>query len=863
MTEIAAGYLKWPGKSPAVEGGVFHPAAYHMLDVGAVLKQLLERSGFDSDCSDALVVLGVLHDIGKFNTEFKLMIECGAVQSKRHWEVSMAWFEYFDSNLFQKHLGNENHVRRSLYAAAAGHHGGPPSLDIRQMKRMIKRAGTEAKQDAEKFIVELFDLFPSACLDSLRETNNEIVADWRCCSNAVSWWFSGILSVCDWVGSNVEWFPACEPALDLQAYWNVANERATNALLDSGLLAATTSDKPASSLFQFDGYSPMQQASLEVDIPDGPTLVVLEDSTGSGKTEAGLLLAQRMMQQGKGTGIFFALPTMATSNAMFGRLVNLKKMFSGKPSIALTHGHSGIHAGFEKLVNANQLGQESESDMTCTDWFADGRRKSLLAQVGVGTIDQALLGILPTRFCSLRLYALSQKILIVDEAHDYDPYMQRELEALLSFQSTLGGSAILMTATLPTVKRKKLIHAFRYKFYQQGVYEHGNAYPQLTIVGSTEQVIPVNSATKPEESSVEVQRVGSMEQAVELLVRAASAGAACAFIKNSVDEAIAVADRLRVRGVSVFLHHARFTMKDRLLNEESLLERFGKNGVDREGWVVVGTQVLEQSIDIDFDVMVTDLAPIGALIQRAGRLWRHRSLRLASQRGVEKPVLNVLAPDPEIVDDGKWGQAELGAGWYVYSLSMLWRTAKVLFDEGSIIAPSRKSEGKEGATNIRSMIESIEGEVIIELPQALYASDNRDGGQALAERAHAQLNVLNPSEPYLRAQCIFSDERFPTRLGEEQIVLRLAQWVGGDLLPLVNLDDERRGWVMSEISISKKRWEKFGDDSYENIEVKRLVGQLQDWQKSAYRICPVGKDGSIANANLQYSSLEGLQVSQH
>lgn len=862
MSTSAAEYLKWPGKSPVEEGGIFHPAAYHMLDVGAVLSQLLRQSGFSSSCVQALTLLGVLHDIGKINSEFKLMIESGVSQSKRHWEVSMAWFEYFDSSLLKNRLGNEFTVRRSLYAAAAGHHGGSPSLNGRQNKRMIKRAGDDAKKDAQTFISEIFELFPEASLEGIGWSEAGDADNWRRSSNAVSWWFSGVLSVSDWIGSNVEWFPAREPSLDIQSYWKIANDRARHALVESGLLAATVSNKPASSLFQFGEYTPMQKAVLEVAIPDGSALIILEDATGSGKTEAALLLAQRMMQQEKGEGVFFALPTMATSNAMFGRLASLKRMFTGTPSIALTHSHSNVHEGFEKIINANQFAKESDSEMTCTDWFADGRRKSLLAQIGVGTIDQALLGVLPTRFCSLRLYALSQKILIIDEAHDYDPYMQRELEALLSFQAMLGGSVILMTATLPMVKRRKLIQAYQNKRDEVEGLEHGNAYPQMTVVGSTEQVMPIRSHGLPEHSRVEVQRIGSVDEVVKLLVEAAGSGSACACIRNSVDEAIAVAEVLRGHGVNVLLHHARFVMRDRLLNEKRLLDRFGKEGKGRQGWVVVGTQVLEQSLDIDFDVMVSDLAPIGALIQRAGRLWRHKNLRSPEQRGVEKPVLHVLAPDPTRVNDDKWAHAELGAGWYVYSLSLIWRTAKVLFDEGVIISPCHAPLGEDCGTNIRSMIDSIEGEIVIEVPQEIQTSENKDSGQAYAERALGQMNVLNSAEPYMQTTSVFEDEHFPTRLGEEQIVLRLAQWMGEDLVPLADLQDQQRAWILSEISISKKRWMKFGDDEYEHSEIQRLSGELKDWQKNTFKICPVDDEGSLANADMIYHPLEGLRISQ-
>ncbi len=174
-------------------------------------------------------------------------------------------------------------------------------------------------------------------------------------------------------------------------------------------------------------------------------MAVIKDATGAGKTEAALILTQRMIARGKADGLFFALPIMATANAMYGRVAQVvPKLFATPPSVALAHSRSTLNEAFEAAIA--QPVSRSDS-LTCSQWLADDRRLSLLAQVGVGTLDQALMGMLPIRFNSLRLWGLTRKVLIVDEAHSYDPYTEGELARLLRFHAMLGGSAIVMTAT--------------------------------------------------------------------------------------------------------------------------------------------------------------------------------------------------------------------------------------------------------------------------------------------------------------------------------------------------------------------------------------------------------------------------------
>src|SRR5262249_9039299 len=155
-------------------------------------------------------------------------------------------------------------------------------------------------------------------------------------------------------------------------------------------------------------------------------LAIIEDVTGSGKSEAALIFAARLLSGGRADGLYFALPTMATANAMYDRLAaSYRRLFAdgSTPSLVLAHGKRRLHNGFADSILESEERQPQPYDedavAACAMWIADDRRKAFLAHVGIGTVDQALLGVLPSRHQSLRLWGLSDRVLVIDEAHAY------------------------------------------------------------------------------------------------------------------------------------------------------------------------------------------------------------------------------------------------------------------------------------------------------------------------------------------------------------------------------------------------------------------------------------------------------------
>ena len=750
-----------------------------------------------------------LHDIGKFAKRFQSKVpdrlpSCFRGEhdqrSYDHGSGGMLLFDH-EPDLFRLH-SDTRRSWRLLVSAVTGHHGAPPLAESPDIHPLFGKAGVEA---ARLFAADMRTLF---------SLPDKIDVARKC--GPASYALAGLAVLSDWVGSKVEWFPYQDPAhvSDLTCYWHSANERAKQALHKSGVLPARPRTKGLSYGDLLKGEpSPMQRWAHSVDLPEGPALFMIEDETGSGKTEAALMLAHRLVAAGKADGLYMALPTMATANAMFTRLEHIhRRLFADgeSPSVVLAHGARKMHDGFRAAMDIGARREDpfgqTESDETassaCAAWIADDRRRSFLADIGAGTVDQALLSILPSKHQSLRLLGLMRSVLILDEVHAYDAYMQREIETLLKFQAGLGGCAILLSATLPKVVRRRLGDAF--------VSGLGAELPESAL--SLDYPLASVQARSPlQQFGVEgradrarrlpVRFLRTVDEALNEVVQAANKGAAVLYVRNSVDDALEARAELLERGLdaSVDLFHARFALADRLAIEERVLTTFGKGGraEQRRGKVLVATQVVEQSLDLDFDVLVTDLAPIDLLIQRAGRLWRH-------ERG-ERPVpLELLVVSPPAIPDAdeSWYKGFFPRAAYVYRAhARLWMTANVLEDEGAIDSPTR----------LRSLIERVYAEdVESRVPTGLAANVLEAVGKDSAERGVATTATLKLTDGYTRRGVAWSkDFQTVTRIADdEHVTLRLARWHAGAWVPYAheNAPNEPwRAWCLSEVSVPKRR----------------------------------------------------------
>ena len=835
----------------------WHPLAYHSLDVAAVGDVLLTCDRGLGECFSHLLGLPredakslicyllCLHDIGKFARQFQAKSprhfpECFGDDPARlaaRYDHGAGGLRLFNAagESFKLPRGVGDRVWRPLVSAVTGHHGAPPEAGINESRITLRGgdfgpAGMEAASQFMQQAHRLFSLPEDVSALNLRHARRASFA------------LAGLAVLADWIGSNQEWFFYAEPAPDLETYWRRTRARARTAVSKAGVLPA-----PANDNVSYDDLigvraepSPMQEWAREVNVPDGPTLFMIEDETGSGKTEAALMLAHRIITSGSADGLYVALPTMATANAMFDRLADAYlHLFAAdaRPSIALAHGARNMNARFreamtrggrdEKSYSGDGHGDEASettASAACAAWIADDRRRTFLADAGAGTIDQALLSVLPSRHQSLRLLGLMRRVLVLDEVHAYDAFMKREMERLLEFQAGLGGSAILLSATLPLSVRERLSDAFA-KGLGTGRSDDDTRsmdYPMATVRASNVHLTKVVSGRTGRARSLPVRFLRSSDEALDEVEQAAKAGRAVLYIRNTVDDALAAAAALSARGCNARIFHARFALADRLNIEREVVATFGKKSKqeNRCGQVLIATQVVEQSLDLDFDTLVTDLAPIDLLIQRAGRLWRHE--RLERKGHLE---LLVVGPEPVTDADEDWFIRAFPRAGYVYTdHARLWLSARALQDAGVIESPG----------GLRTLIETVYGDQAEDaIPDGLKGSLMVAEGRASAEGSIATAQLLNFSKGYLRDGGMWdSDVRTSTRLNDDpQVTLRLARICGDRIEPFAldsAADDPRLAWRLSEVNASERR---VGGEALDPEHVEAARAAKTNWSR--------------------------------
>lgn len=826
-----AGHLHFWAKSAQGDdgGATYHPVAYHLLDVAAVAEAFLEAQpnraralarllGLDqASLLRTVPFLVGLHDLGKFSACFQAKVP--ALFPEAQLGARRAFLDIPHGAISQHYLfGDESGAVASLLqdvvmpgwlqsavrdvvSAIGGHHGKPLKDEAADFCiRAIGGAGLYAAA-AAKDLVAILDPVP---LPAIEERGEKVF----------SWTLAGFCVLCDWLGSNSAYFPPHAPTLTPADYFvEVSRPAARRAVAAAGLLETKASTHGAAELFPeiANSFSPVQRWAAECDVGGGPSLTIVEDATGSGKTEAALILALRLMQANGHSGVYFALPTMATANAMYARLETAYRHLFEKgstPSLALAHGRRDLHPGFSK-IGLGDGGRDPSASGDCSAWIADDRRKAFIAQVGAGTIDQALLSVLPSRHQSLRLFGLSDKVLVVDEAHAYDAYMSKELEGLLEFQAALGGSAVILSATLPTDMRKRLANAFRAGLGLKPKWSPTRrAFPLATVVSAApvaEHALELRSGL---ERSVAVDFVPDVAAGIREALSAAAAGAAVLVIRNTVDEAVATADELRDAGaVSVHLFHARFAMCDRQRIEADVLARWGREGrsdLPRNG-ILVATQIVEQSLDLDFDLAVTDLAPVDLLIQRAGRVWRHIARRPAAGRPVPGPRLVVIGPPATDSDRADWLNGSLPKTPFIYRHpGVLWRTARVLQSVGRIDVQTTADLSNDPASS-RRLVENVYSESDPPTPPAIASASGRADGKSQGDRSIAGNALLKVGDAYTDRGAWQNEVDVTTRLDVNTRTIRLARRRGNAIVPWCDEGETRLLWSLSEISVSSTR----------------------------------------------------------
>lgn len=710
---------KYPGEPK------WHPLAYHSLDVAAVATAWWDacpalrgrfQAAFPNEQENHLrawvLFFVALHDLGKADIRFQLKAPDalaaawrGGVKGNDH-EIPPQEISAFDHGhagiawaaLEYRSWLNTNDNELAVWsrwdnwlAAVTGHHGDFPSPRYEGLEG-IEADDTLIDHDraARNALVAAFEsLF-------LQPVGLDLQALPPACSLPARALLAGFCASCDWLGSNTDEFNYRAPDTPLPDYLRERLDHiASSRMLERYGLRATAQNYAGLPALLGDSESPRGVQTLVDALPTIPSLTLIEAPTGSGKTETALAHAWRLLAAGVADSIVFALPTQATANAMFERVQACAAKVYGEANVVLAHGKRDFNAGFQQLVERGQRRTRQgdiEASVQCAAWLASSRKRVFLGQVGVCTVDQVLLSVLPVRHKFVRGFGLNKSVLIVDEVHAYDAYMYGLLGEVLKNQCACGGSAVLLSATLSTSLRDKLLAAWN----SEAAGDATNApYPALWhATGGAVMPLTVADEHRPprREVGIECLRLPAAYPDDNLrarIVAAARNGALVAVVVNLVDDAQRLARELRQLvadspAIEVDIFHARYRFADRQDKEAAVIKHYGRNAPRGTGRILVATQVVEQSLDLDFDWLVTQICPVDLLFQRLGRLHRHQREQRPS--GCENPCCTVLT-----VERDDYGVFELIYG----NARVLWRTDVLLNREGTLAFPEAYRDGIE------------------------------------------------------------------------------------------------------------------------------------------------------------------------
>lgn len=716
-------YLLCPAKTMIDERGrsvLGRSVMSHCEIVGAVAKEIILRLPESTQklFPNGSSLAAATHDVGKVSPTFynKLMNACSLQQiSGVSYKLEKEWGGHAGvSQAAAKALGAPQYVPEIL----GQHHGFSPNLGGKKANAEVF-GGQRWQAEREKLV--------NALQQALSESWPQVE------SAAQALLLAGLTSVADWIGSgrhfedpNIPWEGKIAIALD-----------------DAGFVQA--SYKQRLSFEQVFGFAPKQTQSVLIEQVSQPGVYVLEAPMGLGKTEAALYVAYRMLESKQASGIYFALPTQLTSNKIFERFNEFLQGCQEKGMLGILANdceHRSLLLHSTAWLLETEMGEEGRPGGA---WFNHSKR-GLLAPFAVGTIDQALMAAMNVKHGFVRAFGLAGKVVILDEVHTYDAYTSTLLDGLVDLLRQLNCTVIILSATLNQVRRQDLLKRPTKSM----------EYPLITASpGKDEQ--PVKEFHVPVSGNKQVQislRADDTPAIEEALFRAEQ-GQQVLWIENTVKEAqeryLDLADRSAQLGVACSLLHSRFTQHDRHRIEDKWVNIYGKAGWPQrqaKGRILVGTQVLEQSLDIDADFMVSRFAPTDMLLQRLGRLWRHEK---TPRCAAAKPEAWLLAP--ELTEAIEAPQKSFGKTAFVYSPFVLCRSLEVWLGMKCVNLPG----------DIRRLIErtyvsrSEQGEMSRWLRELEEGTSRRTGRSAMRQLARLGLAEGGNTLPESKAQTRYSE----------------------------------------------------------------------------------------------------------
>jgi len=656
------------------------PLREHCADVAFVFRALASLAPFRSKLRaaagsciteaglDRLAVLAFLHDLGKANRGFQAKLAGDPAATAGHVrELGPLLFEEDLTRRLESILDDvadwfdpAEDCERFLLATWS-HHGDPLSVTLLSEWTPAYRQAAKRwwREDAEGHdpLDAVADLMAAArdCFPGAFVSDPPLIS-----TPALQHRFAGLVMLADWLGSHEAFFPVeRDPGFDSAA----SAQQALRAVgIDSAVFGPAFRARPSGFPDLF-GFLPRPlQGAVDTMDPDHAQdrLLIIEAETGSGKTEAALARYFSLLAAGAVDSLYFALPTRVAAREIYGRIWSyVERNFPDPEARPQTVLAVPGYARLDNMPPQSILPSPPAADddaLRMRAWAAERPKRFLAAPIAVGTIDQALLSVLATRHAHLRSVCLDRSLLVVDEVHASDAYMRSLLERLLEHHLGLGGQALLLSATLGSHARSRLVSAAGGDAAMASFDEAcAAAYPALTNLDGRHTALARSS---DHSKGVTFSLTPTLRHPEELLGQVATAlgsGARVLAVFNTVARAVAFARAAEghpdinrehlfcCRGV-ICPHHGRFASADREVLDEAVSSRLGLSSPDGP-LLLVGTQTLEQSLDIDADLLICDLCPADVLLQRVGRLHRHRRSRPKGYDGARCLVLSYTQDD--------------------------------------------------------------------------------------------------------------------------------------------------------------------------------------------------------------------------
>lgn len=620
-------------------------------------------------------LLGYVHDIGKASAFFRSRLREGmpdlpVIKGARSAVKSFPKDAQFQHAKSGAAILTLNGFSNQISGIAGAHHGQTllKSLTPKNIQKRVEYQRNLFGLNSKEKTREIWQGRWQRLLTSiLHQCGYSQPSDIPLISLPVQSMLSGLLIMADWIASDTDLFPLLPYS---QTGENIDRRaRTETALKKLKLTLAQSGNEDSKSCFKdMFGFSPnaMQKKAIEiVSQMEQPGLILIEDQMGRGKTEAALFCADRLMKTTHTKGALFALPTQATANGLLDRFHQWAQKESSGHNASFRLFHSSAQLNDEYLQIAQKAADADVDGLTVDEWF--GKSKTgLLADFVLSTVDQPLMMALNHRHVQLRHLGLSGKTVIIDEVHAYDAYMNHYLHQMLLWLGYYQVPVILLSATLSSKSRAELVESYQTGLLRKDPATLPNSdwktdarYPKITActASGVECSIPDEETL---DRTIQIEKIpvsnwnDLSETVSSILLKEMTEGGCAGVIVNTVGEAQRISSRLRevLPDTEVLLFHARFKAADRAQIEDKVLRSAGKNSTkaERKNCVIVGTQVLEQSLDLDFDMLITQLAPVDLLLQRIGRLHRHsfRNQNGSRPPGFRNPKAYILtAEDPE------------------------------------------------------------------------------------------------------------------------------------------------------------------------------------------------------------------------